>query len=377
MARLNRQPVRVFHLIKGLGRGGAEMLLTDGPRCSDPEKFQYAFGYFLPNKDALVAELRNELGEVTCFNAVGGPAILARTLQVAQQLRRWKADLLHCHLPLAGVAGRLAAFAAQVPVVYTEHNAIERYHPATQLAARLTWRLQRKVIAVSGDVKASVERNLGHRVPVEVVRNGVSLERFTPPALGDNRARVRVGLAGDGPVVGAVAVFRTQKRLDLWLEVASELRHTIPNIRFLLVGDGPLRGEVEARIRELNLSAHVILPGLQADVRPFLAAMDVYLMTSDFEGIPIALLEAMAMQVTPVVTDAGGMPEVVEDGTSGFVLPRNDKPGLIAAVTRLLQLTPAQRYSYACAARVRVGGAFSTERMMRQIEQVYIDALAC
>jgi len=369
------KPLRVFHLIKSLGRGGAEMLLADGPRVSDPGQFQYGFGYFLPHKRALVEELERQFGHVVCFPASNAGAMLLQTARLAAHLRSWRADLLHCHLPLAGVVGRLAGLAAKVPVVYTEHNAIERYHPATRVAARTTWRLQRQVIAVSTDVKRSIERNFGERTPVRVILNGVSLDRFVRHDYDAAATRRELGFAQDAKLVGSVAVFRTQKRLDLWLDVAKKVLARSPETRFLLVGDGPQRAYVEQRIAELGLDGRVALPGLQTDVRPYLAAMDVYLMTSDFEGIPIALLEAMAMQLPPVVTDAGGMPEMVSSGHDGLVLRRGDVDGLSAAVLTLLG-DDVTRLAYAQAARRVVSERFSTQRMMREIEEVYRAAVA-
>lgn len=368
---MTARPLRVFHLIKGLGRGGAEMLLTDGPRSSDPDRFRYGFGYFLPHKNALVPELEQAFGEVTCFAATSPLAMAARVSDVAHHLRRWRADIVHCHLPLAGVVGRLAARAIGVPVVYTEHNLIERYHPATRLAARLTWRLQRHVIAVSSGVEASIAQYLGRKVAVSIVANGVSLERFRPAPAERERTRLALGVAVDAPLVGSVAVFRRQKRLDLWLRVAKALVSRRPTAKFVLIGDGPLRAEVEAGIVANGLQGSVLLPGLQSDVRPYLAAMDSYLMTSDFEGLPVALLEAMASGVVPVTTDAGGIPDVIQPGECGFMLPRGDVEGIVAALHTVLDASAEQREAWGAAARARIQDHFSTATMMREIERIY------
>jgi L-malate glycosyltransferase len=366
-------PLRVFQLIKGLGRGGAEVLLLDGPRLSDRARFTYGFGYFLPHKDALVAELGAEFPMVRCFPARTPAGMLAQVGALARHLREWRADVLHCHLPLAGVVGRLAGALAGVPVVYTEHNAIERYHPATRLAAKSTWRLQRRVVAVSADVAASVTRNIGQHVPIQVVLNGVSVSRFERQ-LGDSAlARASLGLPADAPIIGSVAVFRAQKRLDLWLEVAGRVKQSFPHAHFLLVGDGPLRSAVEAQATQLGLRDCLTLPGLQADVRPYLRAMDLYLMTSDFEGIPIALLEAMAMRLPSVLTDAGGIPEVVRTGQDGEVRSKGDLLALAEAVTKLLA-SPETRLALGNSARSRVEQNFSTARMMRELEEVYANA---
>jgi L-malate glycosyltransferase len=366
-----KSKLRVFHLIKSLGRGGAEMLLVDGPRLSDPDSFEYGFGYFLPWKDAVVPDIAKHFGEVKCFRATNAAAILGRTPEVTRYLKAWRADLLHCHLPLASIVGRFAGAAAGVPVITTEHNLQERYHPVTRVASHATWRMQRQIIAVSDEVASSIARHAGTRVPIRVVRNGVTLDRFRREEQDGRAARRELGFPGDSEVVGTVSVFRTQKRLDLWLEVAKRLHDARPQTRFVIVGDGPLRSEVEDGIGRLGLSDSVVLTGLRDDVRPLLAAMDVYLMSSDFEGLPVALLEAMAMEVPPVATAVGGIPEVLGPASGGLVAPKGDVESLAAHVTAVLGLTAEERRTRGAAARARVAERFSSDRMMREIETIY------
>src|SRR5690606_1254850 len=118
--------LRVFHVIKSLGRGGAETLLTQGLEAADRDRFDYGYGYFVPWKDQLVPALREHGAEVTCFSAGTSAEVLLRVPQVRRQLKSWQADVVHCHLPVSAVCGRLAAQLARVPVVYTEHNLQER-----------------------------------------------------------------------------------------------------------------------------------------------------------------------------------------------------------------------------------------------------------
>jgi L-malate glycosyltransferase len=367
--------VRVFHLIKSLGRGGAEMLLVDGPPHSDPNRFEYRFGYFLPWKNAVVPQIAANFGDVTCFEARNSGAILARTLDVARCLKRWNADLLHCHLPLASIVGRMAGALAGVPVITTEHNLCERYHPVTRAASLALWRMNRHVIAVSHEVAASIRHNAGTRIPVRVVQNGVPLKRFCREDYDVARIRAALGVAVDAPLVGTVAVFRAQKRLDSWLDVANRVRQSHPNARFVIVGDGPLRKEIEAQIRRLALTSVVKLTGLLEDVRPLLAAMDAFLMSSDFEGLPIALLEAMAMKVVPIATAVGGVPEVLVPESGGTAVAKGDIDALTRAVEGVIDLPVHERQRRGAAARNRIAEAFSAERMMREIEHVYEEVL--
>lgn len=360
---------KVFHLVKSLGRGGAEMLLVEGP-ASQQGSHSYAFGYLVPWKNALVPELMKRSRRVICFPAASPPAMLAQVPAIAAELKNWGADIVHCHLPWASLVGRLAGRLAGIPVISTEHNLLERYHPLTRWASVRTWRLQSAVIAVSDEVRESIWRLAGRKVPVAVIKNGVSLTRFAPSPERRRVARRALGVPKDAVVLGTVAVFREQKRLDLWLEVARIALASCPNVTAIVVGDGPLRSMVEEKRSQLPQPERVVLTGLQKDVRPYLSCMDIFMVASDFEGLPVALLEAMAMEVVPVVTEVGGMPEVVKGGTNGFVCRAGDVHGLASRVVALAR-DPHLRLEVGRQARATIEQRLSIARMMADTESLY------
>jgi len=358
----------VLHLIKSLGLGGAENLLLATARRDSP--VDYSFAYFLPWKDALVEPLRQAGAEVTCFPAKSAAGVLARAPAVARHLRRHGIDLVHAHLPVSGVAARLAGRMAGVPVVYTEHNLMPRYHPLTRRANLWTWGLQRAVVAVSAEVAASIAVHAGDKVPVQVVANGVPVDRLRRDPTAAAALRTRLGFAADAPLVGQVAVFRSQKRLDHWLTAARKIHERLPECRFALVGDGPLRDEVERRVAAAGLDGVVHLPGLQADVTPWLSAFDLLMISSDFEGLPLVLLEAMAFEVPVVATAVGGIPETVADGETGRLVAPGDPAALATAALELLA-DPVRRAAMGSAARRRAESEFSTDRMLTELEDLY------
>jgi glycosyltransferase involved in cell wall biosynthesis len=366
--------IHVCHLIKGLGRGGAEGLLPQLVRAGGGE-VGYSVGYFLPWKDALAGDVEAAGARVRCFGARSNAALLASVPRVARWLREEGADLVHAHLPLAGVAARLAGRLAGVPVVYTEHNLQERYHPWTRRANRWTWRLQERAVAVSDEVAASIRRHLGTRVPVVVVRNGIEVGRPAPPPERLAELRRRLDLPAGAPVVGTVAVLRLQKRLDLWLEAARRVLAARPETRFLVVGDGPLRGGLEAEAARLGIAPAVRFAGLQEDVPSFLALLDLFLMSSEFEGLPLALLEAMAAGVAVVATAVGGIPEVLGRDGAGVLVPFGDPAALADAVLALLA-DPPRRERLAAAGRRRVEAGFGIGRMARELGSVYREVVA-
>lgn len=367
---------RVCQLIKGLGRGGAESLLPQVVAASSDE-WSHAVAYFLPWKDALVNELRAAGASVRCLPARGPVTLLLQVPRVAAWLRREKADLLHCHLPLAGLVGRLAATLVGVPVVYTEHNLQQRYHPWTRRANRWTWGMQTRVVAVSAEVARSARLACGEKVPIRVVHNGIRMPReVTPQEVAE--VRHAAGFPTGARVVGTVAVMRSQKRLDLWLRAAARLAEDDPGVRFLVVGDGPLRGELEESVARLELASRLHFAGLRDDVAPYLRAMDVFLSSSQFEGLPLALLEAMAANRPVVATAVGGVGEVVRDGKDGLLVPFADADAVVAALAaacRRLLTDAGTSARFAAAGRCRVERDFSVGRMARQLEDVYHAAI--
>jgi glycosyltransferase involved in cell wall biosynthesis len=323
----------------------------------------------------MVGYLETQSAEVTCFSARSNPAILFSAHKVARYLKTWRTDLLHCHLPVAGAAGRLAGKLAGIPVVYTEHNKMEQYHPLTRRLNLATWSWQQQVIAVSGDVADSIRTHAASRVPVKVVLNGINVDSFRRDRADPHAVRRRFRIPRNTPVVGTVAVFRAEKRLHDWLEAARILLARFPDIHFVLVGDGPLREDLVAHAARLKLQEAVHFAGLQQDVRPYLAAMDVYMISSLFEGLPLALLEAMAMGCTVVSTAVGGIPEAIRDHENGFLVEPSS-PNLLAAVTGKVLASPETLRRCGDAARRTVEDRFSLRRMARDLEATYLDVLS-
>lgn len=367
--------IRVLHLIKSLNRGGAETLLAEGLRFADRERFELSYGFFHPEMDALAATLAAAGATVTCFGGRNHLGMLARTPRVARHLRDARIDLLHCHLPMSAVVGRLAARTAAVPVIYTEHNKPEWYRRPTFWLNAWTYGMQRRVIAVSASVEESIRTYIHPTVPMTVIRNGIDAPHFQPStADGGAAVRARFGIPAGASVVGTVAALIPQKRLHDWIDAARLVHERRADTRFLVVGEGPQERELSQRIASHSLQGVVHLCGVQADVRPYLAAMDVYMMSSAYEGLPVALLEAMAMECAPVCTAVGGIPEVIRDGCNGF-LTRPAQPRELADRVVALQADPATRRAFAAAAHRTVVAEFGVERMIRAVEATYLDVL--
>lgn len=367
---------RVLWLIKGLGLGGAERLLTLATPYLDRSRFEYQAAYLLPWKNALVDELQRAGVPVTCLNhrRAFDLRIVGR---IAALLRERRIDLVHLHLPYAGIVGRLAARLAGVPcVVYTEHNLQARYHPLTRMMNQLTMRLTDVTISVSEEVRRSLVMSpLGRGAKVETVLNGVDVDGLQLAAVQGPSVRDELAIPPEHRIVGVVNVFRPQKRLDLWLQAARLVADQEPQTTFVIVGDGPIRADLMEMADRLGLRGTVIFPGLRHDAPRFLAAFDVFMLSSVYEGLPVAVLEAMALQTPVVATQVGGLPGVIEEGVQGFLVPPRDPEALADRVVRLLR-DPDLRRRQGEAARQRVQERFSIDRMVAATEQIYTQLLA-
>jgi len=361
--------INILHIIKSLGRGGAEMLLPETLKLHDKEKFEFHYIFFLPWKDQMVESLENAGAKVSCFHAKDNIRLMFKYSKIISYCKEKNINLIHCHLPWAGFVGRLVYRKTGIPVLYTEHNMQERYHMATKIINKLSFNSQSLVFGVSKDVTKSISKNISPEIPVKTLLNGVNTDSFKSRK--STMIRQHFNIPDDAIVIGNVAVFRFQKRLVEWLQILHKVRKKNNKVYGILVGSGPLEEEIRAEWKRLELENVVFFAGLQTDVKPYFEAMDIFMMTSSFEGLPIALLEAMSMECAVVSTGAGGIKEVI----------RNKKDGLICAADKWNELSelcqeiienPDKLAVYQIAARNRVVEAFSLKRMVDELENYYV-----
>jgi glycosyltransferase involved in cell wall biosynthesis len=367
--------VEILHIIKSLGRGGAETLLPETLAKHDHAKYHFHYIYFIPWKDQMVGAIREAGGTVTCYAAKNNLAIMAKIPAIVAYVKKHNIKLIHCHLPWAGITGRIVGKLTGVPVVYTEHNLWERYHKLTYHLNKVTYAAQERVIAVSAEVANSIKSHHKNRKPlVQVVLNGINTTKFSPAYPTEPDIRKQFGIPGDAIVIGITCVFRAQKRLTTWLEIAHGIHANHPHVHFLIIGDGVLRDEIHAKATALDTSKYVHFAGLQTEIRPYLKALDIFMMSSEFEGLPIALLEAMSMEVMPACTEAGGISELVKDGKNGVLVPVADPLQLVGKLEPFIKDSSGIR-EMGRNARNTVISNFSMEKMVGELETIYSETL--
>lgn len=356
---------RVLVLVKGLGIGGAERLISDGAAQWDRERFEYRVAYVLPWKDQLVGEVARHGVKVDCIGSRRGmgPTAFANLRRLA---RDWKPDLIHAHLPTSGIMARLAT---RGPVVYTEHNVASSYREPTRTANRLTYGRNAAVIAVSAAVAESLD---GYPGPTpRVIPNGVSVSA-TPAET--EAARAELGLGVSDPLVVHVGNIRPHKGHVTLIEAARQLLAHRPELTIVSIGGEKAAGDLDrVRSEAAGLGDRMRFLGRRQDAQVFLAAADVVVNPADFEGLPLAVLEALAFARPVVATAVGGVPTVVIDRVTGLLVPPRDPGALATAVIEALESPDAKGWAQAGAELV--AERHGTAKMIADYEAVYREVL--
>ncbi len=362
---------RVLWLTKGLGLGGAERLLTLTAARIDPTRFEVEVAYLLPWKDAFVPELEQAGMRTVCLGGDRG-ADPRWTLRLRRLLRTRNYAIVHTHSPVPAAAARLLA-RSPTRLIHTEHNVWDRYRRPTYAANALTYPRNAAVIAVSDGVADSIRRPRwvpGRYPPVETLLHGVEPDSAPRGSEAREAARRELGIDESVPVVGTVANFTPKKDHAGLLAAFDLVLRRIPDAVLLLIGSGPLEADLKAEVRDQGLDGGVRFLGSREDVPALLPALDVFVLGSRFEGLPISLLEAMAAEVACVTTRVGGIPEAITDGVEGWLVPPGDPPALADALVEALG-DDGLRASIASAGRVRVEEGFSIQRAVHRTEGLY------
>jgi glycosyltransferase involved in cell wall biosynthesis len=374
------RPLRVLELRCADGAGGGpEKTILYGAARTDRRRFAVTVCYIRNVVDeAFDVDRRAEkLGlDYTEIRQRHGfdPALLpaARRLVRARRI-----DLVHAHdyktNLLALVLARLEGVIPLSTVHgWTGNSWRERwvYYPADK---RLLARFPR-LIAVSGEIRRELIRHGAHPERVTTVLNGIDPERFRRD---DRReaARARFGLAPGEIALGAVGRLARQKRFDLLLQAFARLRQERPHVRLLIAGEGELREDLQAEADRLGLGASCRLLGHVRDVVELHHALDVLVQSSEYEGTPNVVLEAMALETPVVATDVGGTSELLRDEMDGLIVAPGDPEALAAAVRRTL-VEPEDTARRVRAARRRIERELSFESRMHAVEAIYEELAA-
>ena len=373
-------PIRVLELRSVWGTGGGpDKTILAGARLLDPAHVATTVCYIRDARDQVftldkrAAELGLDYVEVVernSFDRKIWPAL--RDL-----VKRRQIDIVHAHdhktdLLTWALARREPIIALSTAHGFAGDSWSEQlyYFVEKRLLARFP-----RVIAVSQPIKAELVRTGSDPDKITVINNGIDHRRFRRDPSRRDAVRRELGFAPGDIVVGAVGRLESEKRFDLLLEAIAELRRSHPSVILAIAGEGRLRPELEAAIARLGLGSGARLLGHRTDVIALHHAFDIFVQSSEREGTPNAVLEAMALETPAVATDVGGTGELMTDDVHGLLVPRHDVAALRDAFARVLTDPEAAR-NRAAAARARVESELSFEQRMRKVEIVYEELIA-
>ena len=364
----------IAHVLSSFGMGGQErvaLALASRQRAAGHRVLAISLA---PAPDGPLAAAFQAVGVPTETLPKRGPSVdPSLPMRLAHLLSGHGCDLAHTHNPHALIYGAPAAALAQVASVHTKHG-VNPDGDRRLWLRRTASRLVDAYVAVTQSLSAiALERKECDPARLHVIPNGVDVQRFAPNPEARQRVRAQLGIPPDAWVIGSVGRLAPEKNQLLLIEAAAPMldqrRHLV------LVGDGPERGALESRTAASLRADYVHLVGARDDIPDLLAAFDTFALTSHSEGLPLVVLEAMASELPVVATAVGGVPDVIDDELTGYLVAAGDN----VALTRRfawLSTRPLQAQRVASCARQLVLERYSLDAMASAYQALYEETLA-
>lgn len=359
--------LRLLIVIQALEQGGMEEIIRLLATHLDRDRYDVTVAYVVGGD---VSRLMASIPaiEMVCFYHRSRIVRLVKLIRLARQK---KIQVVHNHLNWYGL---LAATCTGTASVETIHNTYEWFGALRRMMYSLSALQADRLIAVSARVRDFTLSRfpLLRGKNIAVIRNAIDPRRFMRLADRDGRRR-QLGIAADECVIGFVGRLEVQKAVHRLIDAAAILSVRWPRLRVLIVGDGALRGELEARASYHGLQ-NVFFAGYSDDTAPFYSVFDIFALPSVWEGLPLTVLEAMACLCPVVAMNVGGVSEAVVDGVTGFVVPQDSPDRFVEAIEALIR-NPGLRESMGKAGRALVEREFSVDAMIDRTTRVYQDLL--
>lgn len=373
--------IKVLHLLTATEQnkavGGAETLLLSMLRRIDKEKFNFVICY--GSKGILNGEFKKAGADIVALDAhlhFDIPAIL----KIKKVIEGKDIDIVHSHQPRLDLLGTIAARVARRPMVLTRHlsisespiNAFKRF--IFIIADRFTLNCVEKAICASKSIAEDLVVREGiERRKTDVIYAGLDLDIYDKEVQkGGTRKEFNIPL--DAPLVGTIGRINAQKAHQYFLMAASEVLKEVPQARFLLIGDGPLKGAQEQLAKSLGIESNVVFTGFRSDIPEMIADMDIFALSSLTEALAVVNMEAMAMRKPVVSFKVGGVSELVVDTQTGLLITPKDWRSFARAILKLIR-DKQMAHEMGLAGRKRVEENFALETMVHRHEQLYRDIL--
>jgi len=391
------KPVRILHVMEATGGGTAKALYL---QLTNTDAARFELEVAIPRPEKLASQRVLELADVDYadklkdaglrvhfLDMVGGRIALAANLMAARQLRqvlkRGSFEILHLHSAIAGFVGRAAAITGPpIKIVYSpEGFAFDEHVPNPE---RQMYLIAERLLGVRTDALvacSTTERNLAiqshvaARSRTHLIYNPLDTASYRSESIDCGEIRAELGLARGAPVIVTVARMVPQKGLSHLVQAALRVARHSPAVKFVVVGDGRLRPELESQIATLGLDAHFVLTGNRKDYLEIMAAADIFVLPSLWEGLPYAPVEAMLLGKPVISTTISGMIDVLGSGDGGILVAPGDSDALAEAVILLLEDEDLRR-RLGRGGEARMRNLFAIERSMESMMSLYDSLVA-
>lgn len=368
-------PIRVLELRSVWGTGGGpDKTILAGAKQADPSRFAITVCYIRDKRDAVFSiDKRAAALSIDYVEILERHSFDHRVWPMLRQLvRQRQIHIVHAHdHKTDAITWALARSEPILPLStahgFSGYSRSEKIYYAIE--KRILARFPR-VIAVSVPIRDELIRTGSRPERITVINNGIDHRVFRRDRSSREKVRRALHLNPDAIVIAGVGRLEIEKRFDLLIEALARLRPRYPRVELVIVGEGTVRPALERQSAALGVSGAVRLSGHQSDIVELHSAFDLFVQTSEREGTPNALLEAMALETPAVATNVGGTAELMTDGVHGLLVEKNNAPALAAAMDRALS-DPAASAQRASAARRRIETDLSFDRRMRKVEAIY------
>jgi glycosyltransferase involved in cell wall biosynthesis len=362
--------IKVVHVVPMLSPGGAERVAVHIVTGLNRRRFEPAVISFTGRLGCDLDYLLAESGVKVWYLGKKPGFDYRMYYRLPPVLRDFQPDIIHSHLHVLRYAFPFLLRHKKTSLLHTVHNLAER-----EIEPGLRW-LQRYAlhhgafpVAVAEEVAVSLGRLYGIQ-PCSVIPNGIPTNYYARPQTACKEWRAREGFGPDDVLFVCVARFAPQKNHALLLKAFAQGPASDIHAHLVLVGEGDLRGQLDIQAKDLGIAAKVHFLGLRTDIPDVLGAMDVFVLSSDYEGNPLSVMEAMASGLPVVSTSAGGVRDLFESEKEGLLVRLGDVQGLANAMTSLL-INREARQSMGTAAKRRARESFDVSTMIQAYEELY------
>jgi len=363
---------KITYVISGLGIGGAEVLVKDIVlRLQKIDTYDVSV-VSLSDQGPIGAQLAKAGVPVyACSRQASGDWF--RVWRLYRTLKQLQPDIVHAHLFHANVLTRLFGWLLRTPVVLATIHNIHFGGATREWLMRLTECFGTHTVVISPAVyHVMTERRVVSQARVTTIENGIDTDRFVEASTAERvRLRTELGVSDDVLYFVAIGRLMEQKGYLVLLSALRQIRDENLTIVIDVFGEGPLRTELQTYIDSHALSNLITLRGNTNNVLPYLQAADGFIMPSLWEGLPIALLEAMSTGVPPIITAVGGVPDVVQHKINGYLIEANNSEMLAATMREFEALSPVERREYQRAARDTVVCNYAISKTVTRYMALY------